>query len=373
MRILALPRDPNPYQSLLYSEMQRYGAQVHYLGELTPSKTLNLIFLPLEVVARRIGGARLVHLHWVFAFALPGGRRFRIIRRVSYAWFLVWVWTCKTLTMHIVWTAHNVLPHEPVFADDVAARRALVGASALVLAHSQSTLAELAALGAVPRRSAIVQHGPIAPMPSAMPLRCPGTGGGPRRFLFFGRIRDYKGVEDLLAAFAALPDELAVHLTIAGECRDINLSHRLEALAQRVAGHVILRLQHVPEVEVTALLAAADVVVLPFRRVTTSGTAMIALSHGRPLIVPDVPSLAELPDQAVCRYDGQVVELTAALVRLARADGEMLAAMSAAARGYASQPGWSEIASATLAEMFSALADEPQSQVAERFHRSPVK
>ena len=71
MRVLVLPRDPNPYQRLLYSEMQRLGVQVTYIGELTPSRTLNLLLLPLEVGARRIAGARLIHLHWVFAFAVP--------------------------------------------------------------------------------------------------------------------------------------------------------------------------------------------------------------------------------------------------------------------------------------------------------------
>ena len=173
MRIMVLPRDPNPYQELLYGEMRRLGVQVIYIGELTPSQTLNLLLLPLEIAARRIAGARLMHLHWVFAFALPGARRFPVMRRMAQVWFLVWLRVCRMLGMHLVWTAHNVLPHEPVFADDVSARRALVEASDLVLAHSQSALAELAALGAVPRRSAVIQHGPIAPILPAASLGIP--------------------------------------------------------------------------------------------------------------------------------------------------------------------------------------------------------
>ena len=43
MRILVLPRDPNPYQDLLYAELQRLGARITYLGELTPSHTLNVL------------------------------------------------------------------------------------------------------------------------------------------------------------------------------------------------------------------------------------------------------------------------------------------------------------------------------------------
>jgi glycosyltransferase involved in cell wall biosynthesis len=370
MRVLALPRDPNPYQDLLYGEMQRLGIQITYIGELTPSRTLNLLLLPLELGARRIAGARLIHLHWVFAFILPGARRFPVMRRVAHVWFLTWLQTCRMLGMHLVWTAHNVLPHAPVFADDVAARRALVEASDLVLAHSQSALVELAALGAVARRSAIIQHGPMAST-GATALGVPGARGEPHRFLFFGRVQEYKGVDDLLAAFIAMPDDVPAHLTVAGHCDDPGLRSRLNALAQKGGDRVALRLERAPEEEVAQLLDAADVVVLPFRRVTTSGSAMLALSHGRPLIVPDLPGLAELPDQAVLRYDGSIPALIGAMTRLARASAQTLAAMSAAAVGYASRTTWREVAETTKAEMLLVLGDAPEPSACRRAVRAP--
>jgi hypothetical protein len=174
MKVLVFPRDANPYQSLLYGEMRRLGVQVSYLGELTPIQTLNRLLLPLEIVARRLAGARVLHLHWVFTFAFPGARGFPPMRGVAQAWFLVVLRVSRMVGMHLVWTAHNVLPHEPVFADDVAARRALVEASDLVLVHSRSTLDELAALGAVPRRYAVIPHGPIGP--SLAGVTTPGCG-----------------------------------------------------------------------------------------------------------------------------------------------------------------------------------------------------
>lgn len=363
MRILVFPRDPNPYQGLLYGEMRRLGVQTTYLGDLTPSRTLNLALLPLEVAARRIAGARLIHLHWVFAFALPGSGRFPVMRRVAQLWFLGWLRICRRLGMHLVWTVHNVLPHAPVFADDVSARRALVEASDLVVAHSQSALAELAALGAAVRRSVVIPHGPIAPVRSPMPPSAPGAGGKPRRFLFFGRVQEYKGVEELLAAFMAMPDDVGAHLTVAGQCDDPRLRSRLQALARKGGERAVLRLERVPEEEVAQLLAATDVVVLPFRRVTTSGSAMLALSHGRPLIVPDLPGLADLPDQAVLRYDGQIPALTAALQYLASADGEILGGMSAAACDYASSTTWQEIAEKTMVELVSVLGDVPRADL----------
>lgn len=368
MRVLVLPRDSNPYQTLLYSQMRHLGARVSYIGELTASRTLNLLLLPLEVAARRAAGAHLVHLHWVFAFSLPGARRFPVMRRVAHFWFLVWLGTCRMLGVHLVWTAHNVLPHEPVFDDDVSARKALVDACDLVVAHSQTTLADLAALGAVPRRSAVIQHGPIAPAMSGASLRSPGVGGGSRQFLFFGRVQEYKGVDDLLAAFLAMPDDVAAHLTIAGQCDDPRLRSRLYAIARQAGASIVLRLERVPEEEVAPLLEAADVVALPFRRVTTSGSAMLALSHGRPLIIPNLAGLADLPEQAVFRYDGAVRQLTAVLMRAARTDGETLAAMSAAARDYSSRATWRDIAERTMSEMSALLGDVPQSKALGRPH-----
>jgi glycosyltransferase involved in cell wall biosynthesis len=370
VKVLVLPRDSNPYQALLYGEMQRLGVQVAYIGELTASRTLNVLLLPLEVVARRVAGARVVHLHWVFAFALPGARRIPALRRLTYLWFLVWLKTCRTLGMHLIWTAHNVLPHEPVFADDVSARKALVKACDLVVAHSPETLAELAALGVVPRKSAVIQHGPMAPAMCAASLRNPGAGSGPRRFLFFGRVKEYKGVDDLLVGFLAMPDDVPAHLTIAGQCDDPGLRSRLRARAQRGGANVVLRLERVPDEEVTHLLAAADVVVLPFRRVTTSGSAMLALSHGRPLIVPCLAGLTELPDQAIFRYDGEVSQLIAVLTQAARTDGETLAAMSAAARDYASRMTWREIAEKTICGISSMFVEVPRGNVRREPRRS---
>jgi glycosyltransferase involved in cell wall biosynthesis len=360
MRLLVFPRDPNPYQGLLYGEMQRLGVHVTYIGRLTPSRTLNLLLLPVEIAARRMSGARLIHLHWVFAFGLPGGRRFKVMRRMAYVWFLIWLRSCRALGLHLVWTAHNVLPHGRVFPDEVLARRALVKASDLVVAHSQSALAELALLGASARRSAVIPHGPITLKPVITPRNACGTSGQPRRFLFFGRVQGYKGVDDLVDAFTAVPGDVAAHLTVAGQCDDPTLRSRLRELARKSGTRVVLRLERVPEQDLAELLAAADAVVLPFRKVTTSGSAMLALSHGRPLIVPDLPGLADLPDQAVFRYDGTPAALTAALTRVAQADGETLAAMSGAARRYAFRATWEEVAARTKAEMLCVLGAAPE-------------
>jgi hypothetical protein len=101
--------------------------------------------------------------------------------------------------------------------------------------------------------------------------------------------------------------------------------------------------------------------VLPYRQITTSGSGVLALCHGRPLVVPDLPGLAELPDDAVVRYDGTERELTAALAGIVTADASVLAKMSSAADEYCAASSWSEIAERTLMEITGMLGGASQS------------
>lgn len=348
---MVFPLDNSPYGKSLYGEMRRRGARVNYLGRSTPSHVLNIFLLPFETMYRRVRGAQILHIHWVYEFTFSRASRFALVRWVAQVWFLLWLEVCLLLRVRLVWTAHNVLPHQPVFADDVRARRALVRACTLVFAHSEAALDELAVLGAVAKRTAIIQHGPIAPSLPVDSLRIPGSDDGPRRFLFLGRIQEYKGVEDLLRAFIALPSHVNAKLLVVGQCYGRDLKSRLQELGEMRAEDVVLRLERVSDEEVTRLLADADAVVLPFRRVTTSGSAMLALSHGRPLIVPRLPGLAMLPDDAVLRYDAEHEGLIEAIAYLAHADANAVAAMSAAAFKYSSSVNWQEIATITMSEM----------------------
>jgi glycosyltransferase involved in cell wall biosynthesis len=356
MKILIFPReDQNPYQRLLYSEMERLGTHISYLGRLTPSRTLNLLLLPFETAFRGVGENRLIHIHWVFGFGLPGAHRIPGLRRLAQLWFTFWLKTIRLLRIPIVWTAHNVLPHTPVFADDVAARRALVAASDLIVAHSQSALTSLASIGAVPQKHTIIPHGPLATVLPPSALRMPGTGSGPRHVLFFGKVMNYKGVEDLLLAFQALPGDLAIRLTVAGQCDDSGMRVRLHELAQADQGRTLLRLEHIAEPDVAPLLLSADAVALPYRRVTTSGSAMLALAYGRPLILPELAEFDHLPRQAIIGYSGTQQALTDALKQVACAEGSTLTDMGTAASAYASTLSWRDIAIRTHAEMLSLL------------------
>jgi glycosyltransferase involved in cell wall biosynthesis len=352
MKVLALPRDPNPYQRLLYEACAQHGMRVRYVGDLTPSHTLNLLLLPLELALWRARGWDTLHVHWVFGFRLPGSGRVPGAARLSQLWFRLVLAVSRALGLRVVWTAHNTLPHEPVFDDDAAARRALVGASDLVVTHSSATLSALEQIGARPRRSAVIPPGPFHPKVDPDDLRQPGSDeSGARRLLFFGKVIAYKGVEDLLDAACRLPADVDARIVVVGECLDSDLRQRIETLAGRVGERVELRLVRVDDDEVTSLMSAADAVVLPFRRVTTSASALLAMEHGRPLVLPDLPAFEDLPDDAVLRYDGSVDGLAQALADIASWDAERLAAAGGASRRYADGLSWTEAAGRTVAAL----------------------
>ncbi len=348
LKIIALPRAPNPYQQLLYTEIERAGHCVRYAGELTPSHTLNVLLLPFELAMYRLKGWRILHIHWVFFFRIAGSDRSGTARRVAQTWFAFVLATCRALGVRVVWTMHNLLPHQRVFHDDVAARRTLVRSSELVFAHSPAALRALEALGIRPRRSALVTLGPLDPTVDARALRPPGAGRSTLKLLFFGQVLEYKGVEDLLDAMAGIPEEVAVSLQVVGNCPDARLSRRLRELAEVMPGRVVLNLGRVPDNDLRDLLADSDVVVLPFRRVTTSASAVLALGYGRVVILPDVPAFSDVPREAAVFYDGSVDGLRRAIVDVTRTRSERLARVGSAASAYVGTLSWIDAARQTI-------------------------
>lgn len=342
LRILALPRDRNPYQELLYGPMRAAGTDVRYGGELTPSRTLNLLALPLELVYRRVCGYTVLHLHWTFGFRFTGSERSERVRRASRIWFTLSLTAARSLGMRIVWTAHNVLPHDPVFDDDEKARRALIQRADLILAHTHSALNELSRFGEPIRHGRVIAHGPIRARGVAeLP---PPAAGQRRRILFFGRIAAYKGVEDLLDAVRDLDRPL--ELLVVGECPDPALRERLTALARTLRG-VTLRLEGVPDEMVAPLFGWADAVIFPFRAVTTSGSVQLGLASGRPVIIPDLRAFAELPSTSSLRYEPGVAGLRNALLSVCSLPSATLQEIGAAGRAVAASVDWPEIAECT--------------------------
>ena len=117
--------------------------------------------------------------------------------------------------------------------------------------------------------------------------------------LFFGFVREYKGLHVLLEALPAVAEALPdVHLVIAGEPYDDAERYRQiidrHGLSDRVRWHD----EYIPSDDVPTYFGAADLVVQPYVSATQSGVAQIAFHFERPMVVTDVGGLAEvIPDE----------------------------------------------------------------------------
>ena len=113
--------------------------------------------------------------------------------------------------------------------------------------------------------------------------------------LYFGLIREYKGLDILLNSIPKLKRDLDDFIVIvAGECYEKMEKYYDIIKKLGIKDSVDLRLKFIPDVEVSEYFSAADVVALPYRTATQSGVTQIAYNFNRPVIVSNVGGLAEI-------------------------------------------------------------------------------
>jgi len=112
--------------------------------------------------------------------------------------------------------------------------------------------------------------------------------------LFFGLLRPYKGVKNLIEAFDSLPTELlhSTRLLIVGEAwEDKDALDRAEKSPNREQITIVNR--YIADDEVPVYFSAADLIALPYTRASQSGVAHIAMAFGLPIIATKVGGLEE--------------------------------------------------------------------------------
>lgn len=304
--------------------------------------------------------ARVLHFHWPSTFyeAWRGGVvRPGLLRLLCLGWFVAKLAAAKSLGYRLVWTAHDVLPHGPFRALYRLERRITCGRLwDGVIAHcpraAEAVRAQLGFRGPV----AILPHGSLAgyyPDTTDRDRSREALGVGPGEFLYlhFGAIRPYKGIEALIEAFRASPPEGAL-LLVAGGGDPAYLRGLRAACGADPRFRWVPR--RVPDGEVAGLMHAADAVVLPYRRVTTSGTLVLAMGFGKRVVIPATGCVPDMvaPEFAVT-YDpeGGTSALAEALRAVRGLDPERAAE---AARARVGAWDWKRIADRT-AEFYGAL------------------
>jgi glycosyltransferase involved in cell wall biosynthesis len=222
--------------------------------------------------------------------------------------------------------------------------RWLMGMSDGYLVHSEfdrEALARSYPVDGCPVR--VVRHGPYSHyrVAAAAPRReAPPEA---QNILFFGTIRPYKGLEDLVRAFELLAaEDPDCWLTVIGETWE-EWTEPLELIeASAFRSRITLVNRYVSDEEASRWFAGADLVALPYRRSSASGPLHLTMDAGLPVVVGDVGGLRE----AAHGYDGAVLVPPADPMALCEG---LRAAIALTGRRYADPTSWSENADAVLA------------------------
>ncbi|HIT48347.1 MAG TPA: glycosyltransferase [Candidatus Coprenecus stercoripullorum] len=129
------------------------------------------------------------------------------------------------------------------------------------------------------------------PLPKDRAAGILGIDPARKTILFFGLIREYKGLDILIDAFSGLDD--SYQLVIAGECYGPFEKYRRKIDASPLRGNILVFDRYIPDNEVATFFSASDVCVLPYRSATQSGINSIACNFGLPVITTGVGGLKE--------------------------------------------------------------------------------
>lgn len=348
-KVLCLPdwRESNPYQSLLQQSMGALGLRVDFAG--IPGGTF-----PLLRSWWRAGRPKVVHLHWSNELIGPCiWPRSKLVRDIRRRLMVLDVWILKRLGVQVVWTIHNLVAHESAGRElEFSARRALARVVDRVIVHSSGALRQIRQAYAgddLPdHRVAVIPHGnydgcypPNPAFKSELSARW-GLGPETTTILFFGAIRPYKGLERLLSAFSQTqrPD---LKLIVAGRPSDATVRELVES-AIRQDPRIVALLDFIADEQVAPLFELADVVAIPFERALTSGSAVLAMTFGKALILPELARELEFAAEDGCQFFKGDEEIPTILESLSP---PRLKAMGLANRRMAQGRNWSAVARQT--------------------------
>jgi beta-1,4-mannosyltransferase len=334
MRVALFARvnpDLNPYILLYKEALVRQGTAVDLERELG-----------LRWLLARGSICDAIHLHWIEgAYKVPAGRsRYRLVNRLMdnriaaplrgalrLASLTLAVAVAKLQGKPFVYTAHNLTANSEesrafTFLNRTA-HRIVLSMADCVHVHNHYTRRALEADYGRSRGVKVIPHGNyIGRYPNQITRREArqqlGLPDDAFIYLFLGLIRPYKGVEELIDAFKQL-EGAGCRLLVVGHAPDARYGDRIASLGN---GHPAIRVvpQFVADESVQLYMNACNACVFPYQHTTTSGALMLALSFGRPSIVPAIASFPELiTPQVGVLYDPSEPDALVSALQRARA------------------------------------------------------
>ncbi len=254
----------------------------------------------------------------------------------------------------IVFTVHNVLPHEKGHAW-VALSRMLFRLADHFIVHTDDNRNQLiASYGVPPQRIDVIPHGmlqfQVRTVQDRDQLRAEmGFTPDEKVLLLFGAIRPYKGIDTAIRAFAEAAQRLPqIRLLIAGKLWENWTPYARLIHEQQIHDRVTVHLDYIPADEVYRFFEAADALLLPYHDFDSqSGVGATALAFHKPMIASAIGGLKDFVPAAYAVPPKDSPALAAAIRNLFSDPGE-LARMKAHSQRIAADFSWSSIAQNTM-------------------------
>jgi glycosyltransferase involved in cell wall biosynthesis len=284
LKVVHLPYEPNPYLRELADKLR---AEHH---EIIFGRTINfqLVNLSILYALAKHRALDIIHLHWQHPFFLSKTKLGALLKSFV---TMVQLHLAKALGKRIIWTVHNLKNHMNMHRDlELFFSGLLAKLADAIIAHCPSAKSEIQKrfkTGA--EKIIVIPHGNfINKYENVISRQEAKTTLGLRStdfvFLFFGTIRRYKGVLKLIQTFKRL-QAADTRLVIAGYPKVDRFRKTIEQQAL-LDDRIFLMLQYIQANDVQIYMNAADIVILPYHDVLTSGAALLGMSFGKPLIAP---------------------------------------------------------------------------------------
>ena len=222
---------------------------------------------------------------------------------------------------------HNLIPHEHRIGDRQFASYFIRSNDAFITL-SRSVLEDIDQFDPKRKRPRVYSPHPIydhygQTLTTGEARKAIGLREEGRYVLFFGFIREYKGLDLLLSAMAdERLEQLGVKLIVAGEFYGDPKPYMEQLRSLDLGSRVVMHTEFIPDHEVNRYFCAADIVAQPYKSATQSGVSQIAYNFEKPMLVTNVGGLPEIvPDGKagfVVAPDAQ--QIADALVRFYKED-----------------------------------------------------
>ena len=294
LNVLMLPdyREGNPYQQLLADAIAANDSKIHFYSDY---RRVFPIFRAVQSCAQH---PEVLHLHWLEKYL----RGDTLLLRGTYALKLIIdLLLTRASGTRIVWSIHNQLEHDTKFPSiDRWVRQTVMRLADRLIFHNHVALNQYQQhYDFDSSKAEIIPHGHYravygSAIDSTEARRLLHLPTNRRIYLNLGMLKPYKGLEQLLQVWQAHQADLQDStLVIAGQSFDPVYLEKLAELAART-DNVVFYPQFVENDRIHLYLSAADVVVLPYKNILTSGSAILAMSFGKPIIAPRIGGIPEL-------------------------------------------------------------------------------